>query len=141
VIPVTVPPLLDRRDDILPLAHHFVIRQATDSGRQLELGAAAEKALLAHSWPGNVRELENAIERASVLSVDGVLRTDDLLLADLPSTHKADSGGALQARLNAATRDHIKGALEATRGRRGEAAARLGVDRMTLYRLMQRHGL
>ncbi len=62
VIPITLTPLRERRDDILPLARHFIRRHAVESGRRLELSDMAQQALLTHPWRGNVRELENAIE-------------------------------------------------------------------------------
>ncbi|MGB9383024.1 sigma-54-dependent transcriptional regulator, partial [Candidatus Binatus sp.] len=68
VIPLRIAPLRDRREDILPLAHHFLAFHSTEAGRPLILSPEAEEALLAHRWPGNVRELENVIERAVVMS-------------------------------------------------------------------------
>jgi two-component system NtrC family response regulator len=68
VIPLRIAPLRDRREDILPLAHHFLAFHSTDAGRPLMLSPEAEEALLSHRWPGNVRELENVIERAVVMS-------------------------------------------------------------------------
>jgi DNA-binding NtrC family response regulator len=68
VIPLRIAPLRERREDILPLARHFLAFHSTDAGRPLMLSPEAEEALLAHRWPGNVRELENVIERAVVMS-------------------------------------------------------------------------
>jgi len=80
VIPIYIMPLRERRDDILPLAHHFLNRFAIQAGRRMTLGASAEKALLEHHWPGNVRELENTIERAVVLTRSDIIEKDDLHL-------------------------------------------------------------
>jgi DNA-binding NtrC family response regulator len=68
VIPLRITPLRERREDILPLAHHFLAFHSTDAGRPLMLSVEAEEVLLNHPWPGNVRELENVIERAVVMS-------------------------------------------------------------------------
>ena len=68
VIPVQLAPLRERREDVLPLAHHFLARHAAGGGRRLALSPEAERALAEHAWPGNVRELENVIERAVVLA-------------------------------------------------------------------------
>jgi len=68
VIPLRIAPLRERREDILPLAAHFLAFHSTEAGRPLMLSPEAEEALLAHRWPGNVRELENVIERAVVMS-------------------------------------------------------------------------
>src|SRR5271170_5883322 len=68
VIPLKIAPLRERREDILPLAQHFLAFHSTEAGRPLMLSPQAEEALLTYSWPGNVRELENVIERAVVMS-------------------------------------------------------------------------
>src|SRR3974390_1708401 len=69
VVPIYLPPLRERREDISALARHFLLRYSEENRRDApELSAALEKALLAHDWPGNVRELENCMERAVVLS-------------------------------------------------------------------------
>jgi DNA-binding NtrC family response regulator len=169
VIPLRIAPLRDRREDILPLAHHFLSFHATDAGRPLMLSAEAEEALLNHPWPGNVRELENVIERAVVMSGQETLTPeafafddkspeDDLNLGPIErtpapalrpqtatdaiaSSAPEDEDGTLQATLDRAATVRIKAALDAAGGNRIEAATMLGVDRTTLYRLMKRLGL
>ncbi|HXV59851.1 MAG TPA: sigma-54 dependent transcriptional regulator [Vicinamibacteria bacterium] len=145
VIPVRIPPLRERKDDVLPLARHFLSIQARTSGRLLRLSDAAEKALVSHSWPGNVRELANAIERASVLTRTDELRAEDLLLVSgaLESVARDEGGSSetLQECLDRAAAERIREALEATGGRRAEAAARLGIERTTLFRWMKRLGV
>jgi transcriptional regulator with GAF, ATPase, and Fis domain len=85
VIPLRIAPLRDRREDILPLAHHFLSFHATDAGRPLMLSADAEEALLNHPWPGNVRELENVIERAVVMSGQETLTPEAFAFDDEPA--------------------------------------------------------
>jgi DNA-binding NtrC family response regulator len=80
VIALQVSPLRDRKDDILPLARHFLALHAAESGRALILTPDAEKTLLTHSWPGNVRELENIIERAVVMSSSERISNDALMI-------------------------------------------------------------
>jgi two-component system NtrC family response regulator len=80
VIAIEVAPLRERREDILPLARHFLALHTAETGRSLVLTPDAEKALLAYSWPGNVRELENVIERAVVMSSSERIATDALML-------------------------------------------------------------
>ena len=80
MIAIEVAPLRERREDILPLARHFLALHAAETGRSLVLTADAEKALLAYSWPGNVRELENVIERAVVMSSSERISADALML-------------------------------------------------------------
>jgi transcriptional regulator with GAF, ATPase, and Fis domain len=84
VVELTIPPLRERQEDIVPLARHFLERFGKDNDRiPLEVGPAAESVLLAHRWPGNVRELENAMERATVLAP---VSQAELLPSLLPSS-------------------------------------------------------
>jgi transcriptional regulator with GAF, ATPase, and Fis domain len=143
VIPVKVPPLRERQEDVLALAEHFLSRHARASGRPLSLSEDARRALLAHPWPGNVRELENAIERAVVLAKSDAIGSGDLLLETRP-TAGGDPGlasGTLEDALDRAAATRIRAALAACQGRRADAAAQLGIERTTLYRLMKRLGI
>ncbi len=83
VIEIAVPPLAERRADILPLARHFL-------GAELHLSEDAAAALLAHDWPGNVRELRNSIERAKLLAREHSVAAGDL---NLPASHRAAADG------------------------------------------------
>jgi DNA-binding NtrC family response regulator len=150
VIPIRLPPLRDRPEDILPLARHFLARWSAELGRRIEGWTPEVEAwLLAHPWPGNVRELENLVERAAVLA-----REDQISLADLllDSTAGPGAGGRsgsddedaelpLQQYLDRAAERRIRGALARCEGRRAEAARSLGVERTTLYRLMKKFGI
>jgi DNA-binding NtrC family response regulator len=148
VIPLQIPPLRDRKEEILPLARHFIHRHSGETGRTLSLSSEAERSLLTHSWPGNVRELENAIERAVILSQDDVTKPEDLLLEQktksIPSeAPKVDdiASMTLQQALDRTTTTRIYAALDQVSGNRSAAARMLGVDRATFYRLMNRLAL
>ena len=143
VIPISVPSLRERRDDIVPLARQFLDEHAIETGRRLRLSPEAEIALLEHPWPGNVRELENAIARATVLTRGDVVEPEDLLLeAVVELSRPAESGqGTLQESLDAAATRRIQAAIDAAGGNRAEAARTLGIDRTTLYRFLRRLGL
>jgi DNA-binding NtrC family response regulator len=145
VIPIRLAPLRERREDVLPLARHFLARHMREAGRQLAFAPEAEQALATHEWRGNVRELENAVERGVVLARGDVITPEDLLLVEDAGAPDAGSGGAagrtLQESLEHATAERVRAALAASKGQRSEAARALGIDRTTLYRLMKRHGL
>jgi len=126
VIEVAVPPLAQRRDDVLPLAEHFLAGRAV-------LGDAARAQLLAHAWPGNVRELKNVIERAALLARGGPV-TPDLL--GLPPADPAPARN-----LDEPSRDTVVAALARADGVVSRAAAALGLSRQALYRRMERYGL
>jgi DNA-binding NtrC family response regulator len=140
VIPVQLAPLRERREDISPLARHFLRRYADEAGRQVSLSEEAEQALIAHPWQGNVRELENAIERAVVLARDESIKSEDLLLEQ--TTESSDTThGTLQDALDQAAAARIRAALDAANGQRAEAAHALGIERTTLYRMVKRLGI
>ena len=141
VIPIQLAPLRERREDIVPLARHFLARQTAESGRKLALTAEAEEAILAHRWPGNVRELENAIERGAVLARGDSIAPEDLLLEQSGATSRAAMTGTLQESIDKVVAARIDAAIEAARGNRAEAARNLGIDRATLWRLMKRLGI
>lgn len=145
VVAIHLPPLRERREDIVPLARHFCDRLGRRLGRPLALSAEALAWLEQEPWRGNVRELENAIERAAVLSNKEILEPDDFRKEPLPSPHspgeKGEGRGTLREAVEAAERQAIAGALEAARGNRREAAKHLGVSLRTLFYKMERHGL
>jgi len=146
VVPLVVPPLRERREDIPLLAQHFLGRMQRETGRPgLRLPPAAFALFDRYGWPGNVRELENAIERMVVLS-----RDDQLTLQSLPEkirgageAHGA-AGFKLPAqgiRLDELERDLLRQALARHEGNRTKAARDLGLTRNTLLYRMQKHGL
>jgi DNA-binding NtrC family response regulator/predicted hydrocarbon binding protein len=140
VITIEVPPLRDRKEDILPLARHFVAKFSKKLKLPgLKLDAKCLDFLLAYDWPGNVRELENAIERASVFSTAGVIQPEDLpknLIATLSIEN--DSPGLL---LEAVERRHILSVLESVNGNRNRAAGILGIGTATLWRKLKQFGI
>ncbi len=141
VIPIRIPPLRERPEDILPLARHFLVEHQRATGRAwTPFSDEVEELLCQHTWPGNVRELENAIERAVVLAEGDTLLASDLLL-DASDGKKVADGPTLQAALDSATAQAIRGALVATGGAKGLAAERLAIDRTTLYRLIRKYTL
>jgi len=125
VIELEVPPLAERREDILPLAQHFLAPGFT-------LAPAAEEALLRYPWPGNVRELQNAIRRAGLLAGGSVI---GLAALNLPATQ---AGGEDAAHLDRAV---LEQALERAHGVIAQAARELGLSRQALYRRMEKLGL
>jgi DNA-binding NtrC family response regulator len=141
VIPIHLPPLRERREDVLPLARHFLARLSEKLERPIEgWEPEVEERLLTHPWPGNARELENAIERGVVLATGSRLVLDDLLL-DEATQGEAPTSGGLQGFLDQAARERVQAALRDAGGKRIEAARALGIDRTTLYRLMRKHGI
>jgi len=144
VIPIVVPPLRDRRDDILPLLLTYLRRYADSFGRPAQcLTPQAEATALAHDWPGNVRELRNRIERAVALSTGAWLGVGDLF----PEQGVRDSFGDahdwphLTAVRDESERSYILATLQRADGQLGKAADLLGVGRTTLWEKMRRLGI
>jgi DNA-binding NtrC family response regulator len=132
VIELHVPPLAERRDDVLPLARHFL-----EPG--YELSSDAEGALLRHDWPGNVRELRNCLRRACLLAGARRISAADLML---PSTA---AGGGPPGEAIAPPREPDRGDIETALARHqgiiAKAARELGLSRQSLYRRMEKLGI
>jgi DNA-binding NtrC family response regulator len=137
VIPLRVPALRERSDDILPLAEHFLERFSRENNRHLTFSADAVSHLVAARWPGNVRELENAVERAVVLATSEVIEAADLFGGGVTPTQGKARGLAatvLDAAvgLDALERAILEEALERARGNVSMAARSLGLSRRTM---------
>ena len=133
VIPIQIPPLRERRNDIPLLADHF-IRQVTEQSRQKppRLSEAALSIMMDYAWPGNVRELQNAVQFAIVKCNNKVITADDLPLELKSYVNPAAKRGPSK-KLDTPT---VQKALEKTGGNKARAARVLGVGRATLYRFL-----
>jgi len=140
VVEIRIPPLRERREDILPLAEHFLRQQArlyNESSKKL--ANDTQKRLLDYTWPGNVRELANAIEHAYVLSTDDVIKPAALPMEITTTTTPA--GEAPFPTLGQANKHLITKALEHTDGRKMAAARLLGMERRRLNRMIHDLGV
>ncbi len=148
VIPLTIPPLRDRPEDILPLARHFLAQYARGSRKAIAgFAPRAERHLAEYPWPGNVRELRNAVERGVILTRGPLIDLEDLPLEIAAPRAR---GGRLLARLAAdadqvtledVERRLIEEALATTQGNQVRAAKLLGITRDTLRYRMKKFGL
>ena len=146
VMPIQVPPLRDRRQDVPLLVAHFVKLNRTRHGLKApNFTDAAMKALSAHDWPGNVRELANAIERLMILYPERPVGADEvgsvLPRIRVPGSAPSVEAGPLSEMLEGYERQLIQSALDAGNGNIAEAARRLRTDRPNLYRRMKRLGI
>jgi DNA-binding NtrC family response regulator len=140
VLGLQVPPLRERRGDIELLARHFFAQFAGEAAARLKgFSHEALRALVAHPWPGNVRELANRVRSAAVMAEGRYITPADLGLADRVSD-PASPNGLNDARTQA-ERHAISSSLDLSCRNVTEAARRLGISRMTLYRLMAKHGI
>lgn len=143
VVPVAIPPLRERGNDIVPLAEHFLSLSAAPGQPIKQLSQTALAKLKRHHWPGNVRQLRNVIERACVLTRGHVIEADDVDTsgADGPPVSTRLPESDLPAAVAKLEEGMIRKALEASSGNRTEAARRLNINRQLLYTKMQRYGL
>lgn len=143
VIPVTIPPLRERRSDILPLAEHFLKLYGSKTSKGvLKISPEARQALVRYDWPGNVRELENAIERAVVLA-----HYDTIMLEDLPFGTQSQQSNILQKAvydhwdLKTLEKQHILNVLSECSGNHSQTAQQLGIARNTLWRKLKAYNI
>jgi two-component system, NtrC family, response regulator AtoC len=140
VFPVLLPPLRERREDLLPLAETLLERIGAALGRRPpRLGAGARERLLAAPWPGNVRELANALERAAILADGEEIGPEHLVLE--PGSPTTSTRSDPLRPLAELERDAIERTLAAVDGNRKEAADRLGIGLRTLYEKLKRYRL
>jgi DNA-binding NtrC family response regulator len=143
VIQLRIPPLRERREDILWFARRFLLEAAATHGvPRFTLSAAAEAALLAYPWPGNLRELRHAIERACILSTSPLLEPMVLFGDGLPREEEGKNGNAsLAGYLADCERRYIESVLQESGGQIGKAAARLGISRKNLWEKLRKLGM
>lgn len=141
VIELTVPPLRDRPDDILPLARRFISCFCSKYNQSIDgLTSEAETLLRAHSWPGNVRELRNVIERAVILAKEPQIGTKHLPVSDDEGTVDSSEQVGELVSLETIEEAHVRRIVEATETLE-KAAEVLGIDPATLYRKRRKYGL
>jgi two-component system, NtrC family, response regulator HydG len=142
VIPIRVPPLRERREDLPLLVEHFLSRaqERTKDPTQRRLTPDALRAIQAHSWPGNVRELENFVQRLVVTSARSEIDAEAVraALAPLKMGDPADALAAAHLSLDDVEDRYVDAVLRQARGNKADAAAILGIDVSTLYRRSQR---
>ena len=142
VIPIDIPPLRDRRDDVAALAAHFVHKHAQRTGRPVGgLDDAALELLRQYDWPGNVRELENTVERAVVLSSGSIITPTDLSIAGGPVRASGLPSLELRRNLEWVERDTIRIALDRAGGVRKDAAALMGISQRALSHYLRKHAI
>ncbi|HEX7681300.1 MAG TPA: sigma 54-interacting transcriptional regulator [Thermoanaerobaculia bacterium] len=144
VVPIEIPPLRARREDIEPLARFLLVRVAGQHGRELRFSPDAIRAMLRYSWPGNVRELENAIEYAIAVGRGQTIQTEDLPLEILESVTPSKPGSRGRESTTVVQTDEtdaIRSALEKYHWNREVTARALGMGRTTLWRKMRECGL
>ena len=141
VLTLALPPLRERGEDVQLLAKFFLQRFADELGRpDLVLSSAAEACIASYTWPGNVRELIACIRRAAVMADGSAIEVRDLGLIQTPKTPDGDNQDLLKARAETEVQ-LVRQTLERNRFNIKRSAKDLHISRMTLYRLIQKHGI
>ena len=141
VIPIVIPPLRDRREDIPPLVEHLIRRHALRAGKRLDGIAPAAMAMLVDApWPGNVRELENTLERAVVLAAQSVIQAHDITVmsAAVPGAIGLPSLN-LKQNLEWTERETVRRALDASLGVKKDAAEAMGISQRAMSYYLTKH--
>jgi transcriptional regulator with PAS, ATPase and Fis domain len=139
VIPIVLPPLRDRREDIPLLIDHFLEHLSVETDRKIEgVSADAVALLMRHDWPGNVRELRNVLERGMVVAKGSLIQPEDLGLVS--SGFQAEPFDT-SLTLDDVERRHITAVLQHAGGNVTQAARTLAIDRVTLYNKIKKYGL
>ena len=142
VIPILIPPLRERKEDVAPIARHYVeFFSASLFKRTSDLTPEAVEALEAYSWPGNVRELRNVIERAVILSAGGEIGPESLLFAGAPQAADPELESAGNLSLAEMEKRLISKVLGNTSWHKTEAARILGINRTTLHNKIREYEL
>jgi transcriptional regulator with PAS, ATPase and Fis domain len=143
VIPITIPPLRERREDIPAIAEHFLTRLASDTGEpKRSISPELMEILNTYDWPGNVRELQNVLERGVAMTRSKLLSPEhmpDHLLRTTPNVRKDVAPGSLANVKAEAERTAIIAALQAAGGNKTRAAAMLRIHRVKLHEKMKRY--
>jgi len=141
VIPITIPPLRERREDIPPLVEHFVRRHASRAGKRIDGIAPEAMSMLAGApWPGNVRELENTIERAVVLAPEPVIHPRDIVIYSAATPGPTGLPSLmLKQNLEWTERETVRRALEAARWVKKDAAETMGISQRALSYYLAKH--
>ncbi len=144
VIRIHIPPLRERREDIVPLARHMLRKICTESSLpEARLDALAEETLVNYDWPGNVRELHNVLGRAvSILEGDTIHYLDLLLHLQVKQKTAGEAGNAfLKEMMSCTEQEALIKALSAANNSKSHAAELLGIHRTLLYKKMKKYGL
>jgi two-component system response regulator HydG len=144
VVSLQVPALRDRKEDVGPLAEHFLASIAASKGVRYSFSAEAAKALVGHDWPGNVGELKDCLECAVAACSSPVLSVEDLPLRQGPQDALGETSGLADNRilpLAEVEKQTILRALERLNGDKVTAARMLGIGKTTLYRKLKEYGI
>lgn len=142
VIHLRIPPLRERRDDILWLARRFAKEQSRKRGKDFSFTREAERALLCHPWPGNIRELKHHVERACVLSQSALINVNALFEEPPPENAATPiKGDTLIDYLDSCEKRYIEQLLVANNWKIGQTAENLGISRKNLWQKMKKHDI
>ncbi|MGB8952187.1 MAG: sigma-54 dependent transcriptional regulator [Candidatus Aminicenantales bacterium] len=143
VVPIHLPPLRERREDVPLLVQHFLQKYNKKTKKNIEsVSPQAVKALMEYDWPGNIRELENTIERAVVLSKSNGINIEDLMYHGISASSSilSPTGGSFKT-MEEVEKEYIKAVLQSQYGNRSKAAKILGIDRKTLWAKLKKYNL
>ncbi len=141
VVPINIPPLRERKEDIPPLFEHFLHKYNQKLSKDIKgFTTEAKKAIMDYDWPGNIRELQNTIERAMVLTRSKKVELDDLIYHGISTSRSMilPTGGKYKT-LEEIEKEYMESVLKSQHGNKSKTAKILGIDRKTLYSKIKKH--
>ena len=139
VIPVEIPPLRNRKEDILPLAEHFLALFNAKYHSRRYFSQAASRFFLNYDWPGNIREMKNLIEQLCIISDTDELRLDNgFALREPRAAAQKDENGTFKTAMQSFQKEFIKGAIDRNGGNVSAAAREIGIHRSQVYKRFQK---
>ena len=145
VIPLSLPPLRQRKGDIQVLANHFLQLYQEQYGGELSFSSEVLELFASYAWPGNIRELKNCVERMAVLTTEDIITTEllppPLLHTAVYHGHKSDESYRLQNILDKTERDTIQAVLSLTGGNKSKAIQILGISKRNFYMKLDKYHL
>jgi len=142
VLPIYIPPLRERNEDIPTLVNTFLRHFSTKTGKKINrLSKSAMEILMSYPWPGNVRELKSVIEYAFVITEDQVIGREELPEKIFSKKHKRDIVPFEHAERDAEEKEILIEALQKSKGNKSEAARMLGISRGTVFNRMRKYGI
>ncbi|MEO0300606.1 MAG: sigma-54 dependent transcriptional regulator [candidate division WOR-3 bacterium] len=143
VFPIHLPPLRERKEDILLISENFLKKMERKYGKKLKLNEESKKILITYDFPGNIRELENILERAAILTEDGIIKKEHLMIEKIEDKEKEikiqNLKDIIEKEIEKKEKEIIENTLKITKGNISKTAEILGISRKSLYEKLKKY--
>ncbi|MEO0295573.1 MAG: sigma-54 dependent transcriptional regulator, partial [candidate division WOR-3 bacterium] len=143
VFPIHLPPLRERKEDILLISENFLKKMERKYGKKLKLSEESKKILITYDFPGNIRELENILERAAILTEDGIIKREHLMIEKIEEKEEEikiqNLKDIIEREIEKKEKEIIENTLKITKGNISKTAEILGISRKSLYEKLKKY--